>query len=52
MKSSREQLSKEFKKQILDLFNGSEFFKCSRRTIKYWKEIIDWISDKEDLLLE
>ena len=64
LKSSRDQLPKEFKKQILEIFNGSvnkfllsshlikEFFKCSRRTLKYWKEIIDWISDKEDLLLD
>lgn len=52
MKSSRDSLPKEFKKQILDIFNETDFFKCSRRTLKYWREIIDWISDKGEMLVE
>jgi hypothetical protein len=52
LKNSRDQLPKELRKFILNTFNGSEFFKCSRRTLKYWKEIIDWTSEKGDLLME
>jgi hypothetical protein len=26
-----------------------EFFKCNRNTLKYWKDIVNWASDKGDL---
>ncbi|KAM3142079.1 hypothetical protein pb186bvf_005733 [Paramecium bursaria] len=52
LKKSKEPLANEFRKQILDIFYSVDFFRCQRRTLQYWKNIIDWIADKGDLLQE
>jgi len=54
LESSRSFLVKEYKKNILDIFNGNDFFKCTKQTLKYWSKIIDWVvtMDKSDLFSE
>ena len=44
-------MTKPLKKQILDIFNREDFFICNRKTLKYWKKIINWVvmMDKHDL---
>eukprot|EP01016_Furgasonia_blochmanni_P038515 TRINITY_DN4669_c0_g1_i1.p1 TRINITY_DN4669_c0_g1~~TRINITY_DN4669_c0_g1_i1.p1 ORF type:complete len:646 (+),score=181.01 TRINITY_DN4669_c0_g1_i1:128-1939(+) len=52
--TARAHLMKEFKKNILDIFLGQDFFKCNKRTLKLWSKIIDWVvsQDKSDLFSE
>jgi hypothetical protein len=52
--TARSFLIKDFKKNILDIFNGNDFFKCTKQTLKYWSKIIDWVlsNDKSDLFSE
>jgi hypothetical protein len=42
----------ELKKDVLDIFNLDNFFRCTQITLGYWSRIIDNIIDhgKEDLL--
>ena len=54
LKYARSFLIKEFRTSILHIFNGTEFFKCTKKTLKYWSKIIDWVisNDKSDLFSE
>jgi len=54
LEDSRSFLVKDYKKNILDIFNGDDFFKCSKQTLKYWSKIIDWVvtMDRGDLFSE
>lgn len=54
LESSRSFLIKDYKKNILDIFDGNDFFKCTKQTLKYWSKIIDWVitMDRTDLFSE
>lgn len=48
---------KLMRKSILDMYNGEvytilfqDFFKCTKKTLKHWKYIVDVCSDGQDLL--
>jgi len=45
---------KDFKKNILDIFDANDFFKCTRKSIRHWSKIIDAVmtNDKGDLFTE
>lgn len=42
----------QFKKPILDIFQGNDFFCCNRNTIKYWTVVINTLASLEDLFGE
>lgn len=42
LSESSSALASQFKKVILDIFSADEFFNCSCRSLKYWREIINW----------
>ncbi|EGR31419.1 n-terminal domain protein [Ichthyophthirius multifiliis] len=50
---NNQSLVKEFKKNILEIFNQDNFFSCSKRTLQYWGEIINIIinTEKNDLFM-
>jgi len=52
--ASRSFLIKEYKTNILHIFDTNDFFKCTKQTLKYWSKIIDWVvsMDKGDLFTE
>ena len=45
---------KEFKKEIIDIFEGDDFFKCNINTLKVFSRLIDRFLDvtKHDILSE
>lgn len=36
---------KEFKREVIDVFEGDEFFKCNINTLKIWSRLIDRFLD-------
>ncbi|CAD8140880.1 unnamed protein product [Paramecium pentaurelia] len=52
LKHNKDILPQIFLNNILDLFNRQDFFKCTGRCLKFWTEIIDIISDKNDILTD
>ena len=54
LEKARRFLLKDFKKNIIEIFNGNDFFKCNNQNLFYWSKIIDWVVsiDKNDLFTE
>ncbi|EGR32623.1 n-terminal domain protein [Ichthyophthirius multifiliis] len=52
LKNNKQNLIKELKKNILDIFNSQDFFQCDVQNLCYWKLIIDTVSDQDDLFKE
>jgi hypothetical protein len=52
LKKSQRLLANQFRKQIFEIFDSDEFFKCSRNSLRNWSKIIAWgISvSKQDVL--
>ncbi|CAD8055261.1 unnamed protein product [Paramecium sonneborni] len=50
LKHNKDILPQIYLNDILDIFNKQDFFKCTGRCLKFWTEIIDIISDKNDIL--
>lgn len=46
--------TKEFKKNILEIFNKDDFFSCNKQILRYWSKIINWIEEdpQNDLFSE
>mmetsp|Transcript_26438 Transcript_26438/g.23380 ORF Transcript_26438/g.23380 Transcript_26438/m.23380 type:complete len:282 (+) Transcript_26438:2458-3303(+) len=52
--TSRSFLIKDYKAHVYNIFNQNEFFKCSKITLKYWSNIVNWVvsMDKTDVFSE
>ena len=42
LKKSQRLLANQFRKQIFEIFDSDEFFKCSRNSLRNWSKIIAW----------
>lgn len=44
------ELATQMRRSIMDVFMGNDFFRCTLQTLKYWKDLVAWCSEGEDLL--
>ena len=49
-KSLRGELLLSIRRNLLSIYQGNEFFKCTSRSLFYWKSIVDYCTEGIDLL--